>query len=156
MGKLKKTFLILLIVILVIPVLYYLSFTLICPAINDARADRIERELAGMPLPSNTEVLETASFCGNTSGTGNHVEIWAGVLIYSTLSENEIHQFFSDYEMVWTVPKDLTEQYPEPRDFIDFSLFGKQEFYNGQTQVEGYYIIGGYYNAVTQHDHRGH
>lgn len=156
MSKLKRVFLILLIVILAIPILYYLSFALICPAINDAKAGRIERELTDMPLPSNTEILETASFCGNTSGTGNHIEIWAGVLIYSSLSENEIHQFFSDYEMVWTVPKDLTEQYPAPRDFIDFSFFNGQGFYSGQTQAVGYYIIGGYYEAVTQHDIRGH
>lgn len=144
------------VIIVAIPILYYLSFTFICPVINDARANKIEKELTGMPLPPNTTVLESDSFCGNTSGTGNHVEIWAGVLIYSTLSENEIRQFFTDYEIVWTVPKDLNEQYPTPRDFIDFSYFSEHEFYNGQTQVKGYYIIGGYYEAATQHDIRGH
>ncbi|GLC78502.1 hypothetical protein LBYZC6_06160 [Lacrimispora brassicae] len=52
--------------------------------------------------------------------------------------------------MFWLVPEDLTLQYPVPHDFIEFRHF------NGMSEAKGYYIIGGYYDAVAQHDIRGY
>lgn len=158
MKIVKRVLLVVLIVIIAVPVLYFLSIMTICPAINDARAAEIEKEMISMELPPETQAIETASFCGNTSGTGNHVEIWAGLLIQSELNEEELRKYYEGktisykaYDfMFFVVPEDFKSQYPVPRDFVYFSHF------NGMDSAEGYYIVGGYYDAVTQHDLRGH
>ena len=138
--------------------MYFISWGVICPAINDSRAAKIEKVFSGVTLTPQTELIETYSICLNSTGTGNHVEIWAGIVIKSELPEAELSQWaetiilpYTVYELeLWTVPEDLTSQYPEPRDFIRFKHF------NGMTEAKGYYIIGGYFDAVTQHDIRGH
>lgn len=73
--KIKRVLVGLLIIIITIPVIYFVSFTLICPAINDAKAEGIEKEYLNIKLPPQTEIVETYNFCGNTTGTGNH-DMW--------------------------------------------------------------------------------
>lgn len=146
------------IVIITIPAIYFVSFTLICPAVNDARAEKIKKEYLNIELPLQTEIVDTYDFCGNTTGTGNHVEIWVGFLIKSELPEAELFHWFEAmklsyvaYEpLFWPVPEDLTPHYPETHSFIEFAHF------NNMAEEKGYYIIGSYYDAVTQHDIRGH
>lgn len=158
MKRLKRVLAVLLIVIITIPVIYFVSLTLIYPAINDARAEKIKEEYLNIELPPQTEIVETYNYCGNITGTGNHVEIWAGALIKSELPEAELFHWYEEmkisyvaYEpLFWPVPEDLTSQYPETHSFIEFTHF------NSMTEAKGYYIIGSYYDAVTQHDIRGH
>lgn len=117
---------------------------------NDFRARRIERDLAGWELPADTELVEVTSFVGNTSGTGNHVEIWAGALIHSTLSEAELEAYFAGRAQVSAVPQDLVAHFPYNKDFMDFHAL------EGVKQGDGYFVIGNYYEAFTQIDLRGH
>jgi len=42
-----------------------------------------------MTLPANTKLIEVTSFVGNT-GNGNHVEIWAGILIHTDLDKDAV------------------------------------------------------------------
>ncbi|MEO1768756.1 hypothetical protein [Candidatus Enterococcus ferrettii] len=138
--------------------LYIVSFILICPAINDARAKKFEKSYASIALPPETERIETYSFCGNTTGTGNHVEIWAGVLVKSELSVPEINRWFETaalpepaYErLVWSVAEDLSANCPAMNSLIKFSQLEQLE------KAEGYYILGSFHDAATQHDSRGH
>ena len=144
-------------VVIAIPILFIIGL-IAGPAVNDAKADKIEKAFQKLEMPAQTELVETVSFCGNTSGTGNHVEIWSGFLVKSELSKTELQEWYMDakipdrtYEpMVWSVPEDLTMHYPEPHSFIHFAHF------NGMTEAKGYYIIGGYFDAPTQMDLRGH
>ena len=160
----KKICLLLLILIISIPVVLFGFFVFIGPSLNDARSETIKRELSEISLPPSSEIVEIASYCGNTSGTGNHVEIWAGVLIHTDLPEEEIIEFFdvntlSEYQMVWHIPEDLTFQYPGPIDYIDHAFSYSNEYgdlFSGVKSVVGYYIVGGHYEAFTQWDIRGY
>jgi len=149
MKVLKRILLVILAIVIMVPVGFLVFFLIVGPALNDKRASSIEKELSCIELPPDTEIIETASFCGNTSGTGNHVEIWAGVLIRSELPEEKIIEFYKDYEIVWAVPVD-ENLYPEPRDYMKFPYLSR----NGERT--GCYIIADYYKAVTQNDIRGH
>ena len=156
----KRVMIGLLVAIIAVPILYYISYAAICPAINDARARKIEKEFSGVALPPQTEIVESYSFCGDTLGKGNHIEIWSGILIKSELQETELIQWAEDVKdsisytilgfSLWTVPEDLSSQYPQPRDFIQF------EHFNGMNEAKGYYIVGSYFYPVTQFDIRGY
>lgn len=109
-------------------------------------------------MPPETEQIETYSFCGNTSGTGNHVEIWTGVLVKSELSVSELNHWFETAAlpepaygpMIWPVPENRSANYSVMHSFIKFSQLEQLE------QAEGHYIIGSFHDAVTQHDIRGY
>ena len=148
-----------------------LSFTLFCFLIlfwflfggavcNDIRAARLKRAYQKLELPPETTRVELTSFVGNTSGTGNHTEIWVGMLLFvespERLFEAEasetylyLEEFFHGYE-VDAVPEDLTAAYPYPKDFMEFQAL------QGEESGKGYFVIGNYYDAVTQVDLRGH
>lgn len=63
-------------VIIIIPVICFLSLMFIFPGINNYRVERIKKEYLNITLPIQTEIIETYTFCSNTTGTDNHVEIW--------------------------------------------------------------------------------
>lgn len=117
--------------------------------LNDLRARRIEGQLARLELPAGTELVEVTSFVGNTSGTGNHVEIWAGILVYSTLSEEELEEYFAGRAHVSAVPQDLAAYLPYDKGFMAFHAL------EGVTNGDGYFVIDNYYPAFTQIDLRG-
>lgn len=144
----KKIALTLLAFILIIFVGYFLFFNIIGPALNDVKAAAIEKALLEIPLPPQTEMIETASYCGSTSHSGKPIEIWAGVLIRSKLLPEEIAQLYQDYEIVWAVPRDESI-YPEPSEYMKFHYLSA----NGDR--ENCYIIAGHYTPVTQYDMRG-
>ena len=64
---------------------------------NDIKASRIEKEYAKMELPEKTRRVSTVSYVGNTSGMGNFIEIWAGMVVYSELSAEELEEFYDGY-----------------------------------------------------------
>lgn len=67
---------------------------LICPIIDNIALSQYKKEVLNtLNPPSNTEVVEVVSVCGNTSGTGNHTEMYVAVLVKTTLSENEWKSF---------------------------------------------------------------
>lgn len=98
-----------------------------------------------MTLPADTELIEVTSFVGNTSGTGNHVEIWAGILIHTNLDEDTVRGHFEGFDVL-AVPDDLKKQ----PDYIHFQSL------NENVAAHGYYVIGKYFDAFTQMDLRGH
>jgi len=152
----KKVLIGVLITVIAIPIMYLISFVAIYPAINDSRAEKIEDDFLNISIPRKTNIVESYSFCGNTSGTGNHVEIWSGLLIKSELPETELLQwvdgitisYIEDGLYLWSVPEDLGSFYPEPKDFVHF------EHFNGMSEAKGYYIIWGYFYPLTQFDIR--
>jgi len=138
--------------------LYILSVAALGPAVNDIRAHKIERGFLNLTLPPQTEMVETVTFCGNSSGRSNHTEIWGGFVVKSALSEAELARWAETITMphlmlgykVWSVPEDFEAQEPVLCYYVHF------EHFNDATEAEGYYMISSYYSAVTQHDLRGH
>lgn len=87
----KKSCLSAIIAFILIPVL----LVMLPQAVNDIaclsyRAE-VEATLSGAEY---IEVIEIASACGNTSGTGDHTELWVGVIIKSNLSLDELTALF--------------------------------------------------------------
>lgn len=116
---------------------------------NDIKASRIEKSFLRMDMPSGAECVETTSFVGNTSGTGNHTEIWAGMLIHSTLSKEELGSYFKDYAI-----HTISECKEDP--FLDSLRFSTLSDSSYEEQNSGYFVVGNYYEAFTQSDMRGH
>ena len=149
MKIIKQILLALLFIAILLPVGYIATFMLICPIINNNKASSIEKELSKITLPPDTEIIETSSYVGNTSGTGNHVEILAGILIRTKLKEEEIFKYFNDYEIVFSVPAE-EGQYTEQCYYLKFSYLNKN------SDKTGCYIIANYYEPITQCDIRGY
>jgi len=82
------------IVIFIVALTIFISPWIISPILNDIKANSIEKEILAIPLPNSTQCIEILSFCGNTSGTGDHVEVWSGFLIRTTLTEEEIKDYY--------------------------------------------------------------
>lgn len=116
---------------------------------NDIKASQIEKSFLRMDLPSGTECVEITSFVGNTSGTGNHTEIWAGMLIHSTLSKEELGSYFEDCA-IHTILECMEEPFLAS---LRFSALSDSSY---EEQSSGYFVVGNYYEAFTQSDMRGH
>ncbi len=140
----NRTFRIIIYIFIISILLCFFYFLFGSRILNDIKAHRIEKDLSDMALPADTELLEVGSFVGNTSGTGNHIEIWAGILVHTDLDENTIRDCFKDFTVL-SVPDDL-----KYLDYIQFQSLNEKETANG------YYVIGKCFNAFTQMDLRGH
>jgi len=147
MGKrILKSIVILLAAMVVIIIGYNLFGGALC---NNVRAAQIEKSFSSLELPEGTELIETASFVGNTSGTGNHTEIWAGMLVYSKLAEEDLNRYFEGYD-VYGILDSQKNDWPRAMRNAGFSRLDEAMI------NEGYFVIGSYYEAFTQADIRGH
>lgn len=141
MRLLKRAGLLLLAAAVLLPLSACAYGLVLAPLRNDWAADRLLKELLA-ELPPETEVVETAVWAGNSSGTGNHVEIWAGVL-------NRSGAGFPAEELRenWTAA--FSRGIPgttDPRELFPALSEG----------WEGYFIYGRLGEAATQWDLRGH
>lgn len=118
------------------------------PILNDLKAHRIEKDLSSMTLPADVELVEVGSFVGNT-GNGNHVEIYAVILIHTDLDKDTLLDCFKDFDVL-TIPDDLEYDDLKYWFFIDFQSPDEGD------SARGYYVLGKCYNAFTQIDLRGH
>ncbi|MDR1214592.1 MAG: hypothetical protein LBK54_11015 [Propionibacteriaceae bacterium] len=59
------------------------------PLANNIRSHSIRSEISGFELPVGAEMVDAASWVGNT-GNGNHVEIVGGAIIRSDLSQADL------------------------------------------------------------------
>lgn len=50
--------------------------------------------LEELKLPADTAVAETIEGCGNTSGTGNHTELYVAVLLKTDLNEDALREYY--------------------------------------------------------------
>lgn len=67
------------------------------PIANNAIALGMEKELKALPLPENTQLVDSTSMAGKLSGNGNGMQYFGAVLIQSTLSEEEIKIHYAKY-----------------------------------------------------------
>ncbi len=131
-----------------IPVLLLAYPLAIAPLRNDLAADRLLKALlADVELPPEASVVETAAWAGNSSGTGNHVELWAGLLIrYEGAPETALGipaEELRDWGHGEAFPVSL-----RPEDLFP-ALAGLDDW-------ESRWILGTYGEAATQWDLRGH
>ena len=155
MKAAKRVAIVLFATIIAIPVAVFAGFIVVLPAVNDARASKIEHDFSDLVLPPQSEIVETFSLCFNSSGTGNHVEILAGFVIKSELSEAMLSEWAETVAMrypaydatVRAAPEELFARYPNLQEGIRFEQF------DGATEC---YVVSFLFDAVTQMDIRGH
>ncbi len=130
MKKICKGILILFLVFIAMIVLTFLA----SPIINDIAADNYKKEVLGnLNLPENTVLVEAVNGCGNTSGTGNHNEIYVSILLKTTLPDSEVGQFFP---YVHKVSSDGARTLSMMLLNLSFS-----DLDNIKSNTEGYYIV---------------
>lgn len=74
-----------------------LCVLVVFPAINDGIARSVVRELARIPLPAQTEMVETISAAGNLTGNGNKIQYFGALLLKSKLTERQLDEYYSTY-----------------------------------------------------------
>ena len=67
------------------------------PLINNHTAYKVEKALCEIPLPEETELIESLSQAGKLTGNGNGMQYFGAILIRSELSLEELDAYYSDY-----------------------------------------------------------
>ena len=131
-------------VVLLLPLAACGQFVFVGPLCNDWAADRLRDDLvSGLELQPGETLVETASWAGNSSGTGDHTEIWAGALIFcdgESTRGTPLDRDTPSWERPGPRTADLEELFPALAALEDW---------------DGYYLVGTYGHAVTQWDIRG-
>ena len=67
------------------------------PLINNYTAYKVEKALCEIPLPEETELIESLSQAGKLTGNGNGMQYFGAILIRSELSLEELDAYYSGY-----------------------------------------------------------
>ena len=137
-----------------VPVLL-IAFLISIPLVNDHSAAAVEERLAEIPLPENTEYIESVSVAGKLTGNGNGMQYFGAMLIKSGLSLEELDYYYASYrESEW----DLVVEKQEGQT-IEVIEHGTLSFACDMGPEEGYYIVsswGSGNEVFAMLDIRGH
>lgn len=106
------------------------------PLINNHTAYKVEKTLCEIPLPEETELIESLSQAGKLTGNGNGMQYFGAILIRSDLSLEELDAYYSGYRSnEWECLVETQEG--QSIDVIDHETlnFGKE------INDAGYYIV---------------
>ena len=124
------------------------------PLINNHTAYKVEKALCEIPLPEETELIESLSQAGKLTGNGNGMQYFGAILIKSELSLEELDAYYSDYRRnEWEY---LVEIQEGPS--IDVIEHGELQF-SEEIKGSGYYIVyswGSGDSLLQELDIRGH
>ncbi len=87
----KKTATALICIIIII----FLSMPAAAPLVNDNSAKKTACEIAALPLPKDTEFIESIYRAGKLTGNGNGMQYFGAILIKSELSLDELEKYYS-------------------------------------------------------------
>lgn len=106
------------------------------PLINNHIAYKVEKALCEIPLPEETELIESLSQAGKLTGNGNGMQYFGAILIRSELSLEELDAYYSDYRSnEWEYLVETQEG--QPIEVIDHGTLQFSEEINDS----GYYIV---------------
>lgn len=142
-------------IIMAILISAFIAFWTIPMIVNDIKAKIITSQIEKEKPPEQTEVIEVISGCGNTGGTGNHTEIWIGILVKTELSETDLFLYYSKkYEYI-NIYEYLAEE--EEYRFIMGQINKTFRQIEPNDGYEKYFVVGIYEKAVfSELDLRGH
>lgn len=124
------------------------------PLINNHTAYKVERALCEIPLPEETELIESLSQAGKLTGNGNGMQYFGAILIRSDLSLEELDAYYSDYRRNdWECLVAIQEG--QSIDVIDHGALNFEKEINNI----GYYIVyswGSEESLLNELDIRGH
>ena len=80
---------------------------------NDHIAKELEHKLRSCPLPTDAQLLDSASIAGKMEGNGNGMQWFGVMLIKSSMSEEELTEWFEQRvavdegtEYIWVMKQD--------------------------------------------------
>lgn len=91
-----------LVIIILSVVLIFLSVLTAAPIVNNNIAKKTANELVNLPLPNNTEFIESIYEAGKLVGNGNGMQYFGAILIKSELSLEELKEYYLEFaESEW-------------------------------------------------------
>lgn len=116
--------------IVIVPIVILIGVYFVAPAVNDLSVPAFEKEVMdGLDLPENAEVVEYVSGCGNSSGTGNHTDLYVAVLIRSDLTRRELADVYGNLRV---------SEY-DGEQTLAMSIIGLD--FEEKTGGEGFYVV---------------
>jgi len=149
---LKKTFLLILVIAVVVPILLVLS----TPFINNYIAYSIKKDLVKVSLPDKTELIDHLSSAGKLTGNGNGMQFFGAILIKSELTLEELNDYYSKYredEWSYIVEKQVSNTIAFLNGHLKFRASKADE------ELINYYIVYTWGNSdypLSELDIRGH
>ena len=124
------------------------------PVSNDYAAMKTAKQVADIPLPEQTECMESVYLAGKLTGNGNGMQYFGAILVKSDLSVDELavyYQNFNDDSQEYTVESQKDKK-------IQVIEHGGLSF---KTDIQGdnYYIVyswGDNNDFAREFDLRGH
>ena len=124
------------------------------PLINNHTAYKVEKALCEIPLPEETELIESLSQAGKLTGNGNGMQYFGAILIRSDLSLEELDAYYSGYRSnEWECLVETQEG--QSIEVIDHETLQ----FSGEIKDSGYYILYSWGNGnslLEELDIRGH
>lgn len=84
------------IIVLAVAIIF-LSVLIAAPIVNDNIAKKTANELVDLPLPNNTEYVESIHKAGKLVGNGNGMQYFGAILIKSDLSLDELKEYYLQF-----------------------------------------------------------
>lgn len=119
------------------------------PLINNHAAYKVEKALCEIPLPEETELIESLSQAGKLTGNGNGMQYFGAILIRSELSLEELDAYYSDYRRDErpglyyraSFKADVANDGARGEYEIEWMDDGVQIILSGEEQSTAYYIL---------------
>lgn len=87
--------------LILLPVLFYSTIAIV----NNCIANNIEQQLIALDLPKDTELTDSISIAEKLFGNGNGMQYFGAILVTSELSEEELKEFYSQFDKDFFVEK---------------------------------------------------
>lgn len=107
------------------------------PIINNGIAHGLEKHLKSIPLPADTQLVDSVSVAGKINGNSNGMEYQAAILIQSTLSLAELQDYYAVYAGENWGHCLVTTQHGQRVEPFDYGGMG----YRQPVGDEGYYTV---------------
>lgn len=121
---------------------------------NDYAAIKTAKQIADIPLPEQTEYMESVHLAGKLTGNGNGMQYFGAILVKSDLTMDELAEYYQNFNndsQEYSVDRQMEKE-------IQAIEHGTLSF---KTDIQGdnYYIVyswGDNNNFASEFDLRGH
>lgn len=137
-----------------IVILSLLSFLIAAPIVNNTVSKKTAKKLMALPLPNDTQFIESVYKAGKLTGNGNGMQYFGAILIQSELSLEELKEYY------WNFAEHDWECVVEKQTDTNVSVIEHTNL-TFKTKIEGdnYYIVYSWGDNNTifhEFDIRGH
>ncbi len=138
--------------ILVIVIVLLAAFLASIPLVNNLLAKNVERQLTGIALPDNTQLVESVSKAGKLVGNGNGMQYFGAILLQSEETLDDLSYYYSSKAAGVVVKQQISQK-------IECIDHRQLSFQTPVSEAEHYYIVylfGSGISPFSELDLRGH